>query len=101
MAAAAKKTAPKTAVRAAETEQEADGPQLPVEIEHGGYTYAIPVGLDAPLELLEAESDIEAIRAVVGEDQWKTYRDSKPTLRDFREFSQKVLEASGVDDMGN
>ncbi|MFG3176585.1 hypothetical protein ACGFZC_16175 [[Kitasatospora] papulosa] len=106
MAAAKNKTtAPAEEVAVVETEvpdadtelgaAEAEATGNPVSVEHGGKTYFLPSPLDYPVDVVFAENDFEAVRLVLGEDQWQEYRKSKPTIRDFQEFNAKVNAASG------
>ncbi|MFB8199392.1 hypothetical protein [Kitasatospora purpeofusca] len=90
MAAAAKKTAaPKTAASAAK----AEATETPTTFEHAGVTFVVPAPLDMPLELLEASSEVEAVRLIVGEDSWAEYRATKPTIRDFQALADLVSQA--------
>ncbi|MFE9455982.1 hypothetical protein OH797_31880 [Streptomyces anulatus] len=90
MPAAAKKTAaPKTAAAAAEAKKGF------VTFEHVGLTFEIPGDPDRmPLELLEAEDELEAVKIVLGAEQWAEFKSARPTIGDFRELSRKVNEAS-------
>ncbi|MFF3416819.1 hypothetical protein ACFYW9_19280 [Streptomyces sp. NPDC002698] len=74
-------------------EAEASGKR--VEVEHNGKTYFVPAPLDYPVDVVFAENDFEAIRLVLGEEQWQEYRKSRPTIRDFQEFNAKINEATG------
>lgn len=90
-AAAAKKTAtPKPAPAAA---AEAEALEQPTTFEHAGVTFTVPHPLDLPLELLEAEDELEAVRLVVGDESWAAYRATKPTIRDFQALTEKVNTA--------
>ncbi|MFF4557166.1 hypothetical protein [Streptomyces sp. NPDC001422] len=64
-------------------------------VEHNGKNYSIPAAMEFPLEVVLAENEIEALAIILGHDQWETYRNTKPTIRDFQEFSDKVNRASG------
>ncbi|MVO87423.1 hypothetical protein GPA10_22330 [Streptomyces sp. p1417] len=66
-----------------------------VTVHHNGTTYHLPSPLDYPVDVVFAESDFEAVRIVLGEDQWQEYRKAKPTIRDFQEFNEKINEATG------
>ncbi|MFI5865849.1 hypothetical protein [Streptomyces sp. NPDC051546] len=74
----------------------------PVTFEHAGITFEVPHPLDFPLEVLETDDEFEACRLIVGEDQWAAYKETRPTIRDFGVFAQKLSEAQGRDtDSGN
>ncbi|MEU8948780.1 hypothetical protein [Streptomyces sp. NPDC048489] len=100
---AAKKTA---AVKPAEIEPEetaadelaaveAEATDTRTVVEHNGKSYSIPSAMEFPLEVILAENEIEALAIILGEGQWETYRSTRPTIRDFQEFSEKVNRASG------
>ncbi|MGW5773108.1 hypothetical protein ACWEVY_28650 [Streptomyces longwoodensis] len=74
-------------------EAEANG--VVVEVEHNGRTYTLPSPLDYPVDVVFAENDFEAVRIVLGEAQWQEYRKSKPTIRDFQLFNEKINKAAG------
>ncbi|MBD0739838.1 hypothetical protein [Streptomyces sp. CBMA29] len=87
----AKKTA--AAKPAAAVAAEAEATEQPTVFEHRGITFTVPHPLDLPLELLEAEDELEAVRLVVGEESWTAYRATKPTIRDFQALTEKVNTA--------
>jgi hypothetical protein len=66
-----------------------------IEIEHNGRTYKLPSPMDYPVDVVFAENDFEAVRIVIGEEQWQEYRKSKPTIRDFQLFNEKISKATG------
>ncbi|MEV5883092.1 hypothetical protein AB0L74_10295 [Streptomyces sp. NPDC052020] len=74
---------------------EAEAAEAPVKVEHNGKTYTLPAPLDYPVDVVFAENDFEAVRTILGEAQWQTYRSTKPTIRDFREFNEKINTAAG------
>lgn len=104
MTAAKKKTAPAEEV-VVETElpdadaelgaAEAEAKGDEVTVEHGGKTYVLPSPLDYPVDVVFADNDFEAVRIVLGEEQWQEYRKSRPTIRDFQELNAKINLASG------
>ncbi|MFJ9771818.1 hypothetical protein ACIRVF_11290 [Kitasatospora sp. NPDC101157] len=87
MAVAKKTAAPKTAAAKAEATDE------PTTFEHAGITFSVPAPLDMPLEILEAESEVEAVRLIVGEETWAAYRATRPTIRDFQALADRVNQA--------
>jgi len=109
MATARKTTAPKTvnaAKKAEAVHDEEKGEDKSPEMatfEYKGYTYSVPADpLDVPMEVAFAESEFEVIEAIVGPDQWVEFRKTRPTIREFGEFSELVLKASGQgSDEGN
>ncbi|MFB7782067.1 hypothetical protein ACFC1D_05065 [Streptomyces vinaceus] len=95
---APKKTATKKAAAAKSEALE----ESPVTFDHAGITFEVPHPLDFPLEVLETDDEFEACRLIVGEDQWAAYKATRPTIRDFGVFAQKLSEAQGRDtDTGN
>lgn len=105
MPAAARKTAvPKTVNAAKEAEAthaEDQGPKVNT-FEYEGTTYEVPADpLDLPLEVGLAESEFEIIQEIIGPDQWVEFRKTRPTIRKFQEFSEKVLTACGYGEPGN
>jgi hypothetical protein len=66
-----------------------------IEVEHNGRSYVLPAPLDYPVDVVFAENDFEAVRIVLGEEQWQAYRSSKPTIRDFQLLNEKINEATG------
>lgn len=75
--------------------------EVPVEVEYKGITYIVPPALDLPVELLEADGELDVIRLIIGDEKYQEFRDSKPTLRDLKELGEKLSEAAGFGDMGN
>jgi hypothetical protein len=65
------------------------------EVEHNGKTYTVPSPMDYPVDVVFAENDFEAVRIVLGEEQWQKYRATKPTIRDFQTFNEKINKATG------
>ena len=53
------------------------------------------------MEVALAESEFDVIEAIVGPDQWVTFRATRPTIRDFSNFSDLVVKAAGYNDPGN
>ncbi|MFF1450169.1 hypothetical protein ACFVYF_18820 [Streptomyces sp. NPDC058274] len=76
---------------AAEAEATADV----IEVEHNGKTYTLPSPMDYPVDVVFAENDFEAVRIVLGEEQWQEYRKTRPTIRDFQDFNAKINKATG------
>jgi hypothetical protein len=66
-----------------------------IEVEHGGKTYTVPSPMDYPVDVVFAENDFEAARIILGEEQWQKYRATRPTIRDFQTFNEKINKASG------
>ncbi|MFE0773914.1 hypothetical protein [Streptomyces sp. NPDC058861] len=94
---AATKTPRKTAAaKKAEAAAEAG-----TAFEHRGLTFEVPHPLDLPVGLLECEDEVEAVRLIVGPEQWAAYKASGATIRDFQELSAKLSQAQGFDHSGN
>lgn len=82
-----------------------------VEIEQNGVTLSIPFGDNVPLEVIqvlvdqaatepqngaeEVAKEAEVTRALVGPVQWAAFMATRPTLRDYRELSEKIRGLSG------
>ncbi|MEU5166792.1 hypothetical protein [Streptomyces mutomycini] len=65
-------------------------------------SFTVPADpLDLPFEVAVAETEPEVIEAIVGPDQWTSFRKTRPTMRQFGEFSELVLNACGYGDAGN
>lgn len=108
MATARKTAASKTSLAAKQAEathdEKADGEATKINtFEYKGHTYAVPADpLDVPMEVVYADSEMEVIEAIVGPDQWVEFRKTRPSIRQFGEFSELVLKASGQgEDEGN
>lgn len=108
MATARKTAAPKTSLAAKQAEAVHDEKTEDTEpkfneFEYKGSTYKVPADpLDVPMEVAFAESEFEVISEIVGPDQWEVFRKTRPSIRQFGEFSELVLKASGQgDDEGN
>ncbi len=101
-------TAPKKAT-AVEARQAEAGDGFGV-IEQCGVKLRIPVGDNVPLEAIEAIgreadkpqsgteellSDVAVTKALIGPEQWGTFKAARPTLRDYRELSTKILGLTG------
>ncbi|MFJ3084364.1 hypothetical protein ACIPJG_32050 [Streptomyces halstedii] len=101
MTAARKTAAPKTTTDKAKEAETTEEPKLN-SFEYKGFTYSVPADpLDLPMEVGLAESEFDLIQEVVGADQWVEFRKSRPSIRQFGEFSELVLTACGYGDSGN
>ncbi|MEU0159023.1 hypothetical protein ABZ154_09325 [Streptomyces sp. NPDC006261] len=70
--------------------------------EYKGQTYSVPADpLDLPLEVGLAESEFEIVQEILGDEQWIEFRKTKPSIRNFGDFSEKLFEACGYGDAGN
>jgi len=97
---ARKTTAPKAATPPVK-EAEQTEPKTNT-FEYKGHTYTVPADpLDIPMEVGLAETEFEIIQAILGDDQWVEFRKTKPTIRQFGDFSELVLNACGYADAGN
>jgi hypothetical protein len=84
---------------AAARKAEADGFVI---VEQCGIELKIPVGAEAPLEVLilstqepSVERDLKITEEVLGAEQWAALRAAKPKIGDLNELSQKIREATG------
>ncbi len=82
-----------------------------VDIEQNGVTLSIPFGDSVPLEVIqvlvdqaatepqngaeEVVNEAAVTKALVGPDQWSAFMATRPTLRDYRELSEKIRGLSG------
>lgn len=73
------------------------------EFEYQGVTYKAPADpLDFPyFEVEEAETEGEVFQAILGVEQWATFRDTRPTVRQFKQFEELVSKAVGWGEEGN
>lgn len=70
--------------------------------EYKGTFFTVPSDpLDLPFEVALAETEPEVIEEIVGPDQWLAFRKTRPSMRQFGEFSELVLNACGYGDAGN
>ncbi|WJV49916.1 hypothetical protein [Streptomyces flavofungini] len=92
------KTAKKAAKKAVAAEAaKAEAIEGPVSFEHRGITFVLPHPLDMPIELLETDDEIEAVRLMLGDEQWQAYKATKPKVRDFGALVDAISEAQGGD----
>ncbi|WP_073782508.1 hypothetical protein [Streptomyces uncialis] len=96
----AAKTPRKTAA-AKKAEASVADASKPSTFDHRGITFEVPLPLDLPVGLLECEDEFEAIRLILGKEQWAAYKATGATIRDFQELATKVGEAQGFGDSGN
>ncbi|MFF5433419.1 hypothetical protein ACFY5K_25690 [Streptomyces griseofuscus] len=100
MTATARKTATKkSAVEAVAAEAK----NVPVTFEFKGLTFEVPTDpRQLPLEVLETDDELEATRLILGKNQWKAFREMKPTVGDFWDLVEAMSTARGREgDSGN
>ncbi|MGW0930701.1 hypothetical protein [Streptomyces sp. NPDC002644] len=94
-----------TAARKAEAEHTEEEHEIVyASFEYRGTEYQVPSDpLDVPMEIVYADGEAEMIEIILGEEQWEKFMASRPTLRQFRTFSERALEAAGYggEDKGN
>lgn len=83
------------------TEPAPEIPEGPKSVEYGGVLYMVPAALDLPVELLEADGELDVIRLILGDDQYKVFRETKPTLRNLKELGEMLADAAGFGEAGN
>lgn len=69
------------------------------DIEFNGDTYAVPPAEDWDLDVLEAIDDqrlTHALKALLGEDQYKTFRASNKRVADLGKFFEVAGKAVGA-----
>ncbi|GCD99862.1 hypothetical protein [Embleya hyalina] len=101
MATAKPATPRKTAPRKTAAARKAEATKSTTSVEHAGVTYEIPAALDMPVGILEAQDEVEAIRLILGQDQWDAYKATGATIGDFSVFADKITAAAGQGDAGN
>ncbi|WP_370422498.1 hypothetical protein AB8O64_29820 [Streptomyces sp. QH1-20] len=88
-----------TTAKAAEAKAKA------TEFEFKGVTFVIPAPMDLSddvLDVIEEGGGERAIaRAIVGKEQWVTYKGLRCTIGEFNEFLDLVSEAAGFGESGN
>lgn len=89
------------AATAKTTAKKAEAENVETTFEYDGVTYTVPAPRDVDMDVLEAETEVEMIRLILGEKQWQNFRSVKRTVGDFREFADMVAESRGMDDAGN
>ncbi|MFE7113940.1 hypothetical protein ACFU99_00725 [Streptomyces sp. NPDC057654] len=87
------------------TAKKAEATDSPTEIEFQGLTLMVQAKKKLPLDLLEAIEDdrgeVQIIRAILGPDQWATFKTLNPTIEDFEDLATRVADAAGFGDSGN
>lgn len=83
---------------AAEVSEEAGELAETRTFEWKGVEFTAPGLLDMPLEVLELdESDdlnpVALVRLILGDEQWATFKATKPKVRDFHEFMSLLMGA--------
>ncbi len=82
----------KSAAKAEALEQE-------LNVKYKGEAYTVPPANKWDLDAMEAYEDgrpISCIRAVLGPEQWSTFKAGKPDVDDFNDFVKVLFEASGT-----
>ncbi|MFI6684975.1 hypothetical protein [Streptomyces sp. NPDC050485] len=94
--AAAKKN---TVAKAAEAKAE------PTKFDFKGEMFVIPAPMDLSddvLDVIEDGGGERAIaRAIIGQEQWATYKGLRCTIGEFNDFLDLVSEAAGFGESGN
>lgn len=79
---------------------EAQGELVTVDFRDAVFT--LPANaLDTSVDLLEAETELGIVKAILGDEQYATWRAMKPTLRELQEFSNRIAEVGGFGELGN
>jgi hypothetical protein len=85
--------------RAAATRNKPAKPSGEVTVSWRGTTFVLPSADDFPLDALEAEEagrHLTALRLILGDDQYATWRAEARTARDAEEFSAVVMGELGA-----
>ncbi|MFD5697841.1 hypothetical protein [Streptomyces lasiicapitis] len=87
------------------TAKSAEAKAKSTEFEFKGETFVIPAPMDLSddvLDVIEEGGGERAIaRAIVGQEQWATYKGLRCTIGQFNDFLDLVSEAAGFGDSGN
>jgi hypothetical protein len=82
---------------------EAEGAEE-VTIEYGGRSYVMPASLDeADGDVIDALDDQHVsyvLQALLGKDQWKAFKKTKPKVRDYNDLFSVYAEQIGLDTTG-
>ncbi|WP_423487991.1 hypothetical protein [Mycobacteroides sp. PCS013] len=82
---------------------EAEGVET-IVVEYGGQSYTVPASNDDfPMLFTEAilrGNPIDALRVLLGGEQWVRYLGTEPTNKQFEEFSNVIAKATGMDSLG-
>ncbi|AYG79997.1 hypothetical protein DWB77_02117 [Streptomyces hundungensis] len=93
------------AAKTTTTAKSAEAKATATEFEFKGATFVIPAPLDLSddvLDVIEDGGGERAIaRAIVGQEQWATYKGLRCTIGEFNDFLDLVSEAAGFGDAGN
>lgn len=72
-------------------------------IEYGGNSYTVPASFEEAdgglLEALRTGGDV-VVQALLGQEQFETFRKSKPKVKDYRAFQKLWMEAIGMENSG-
>lgn len=75
-----------------------------ITVEYGGHTYTVSATVDGwdfeTLELFEAGKSIAASKAILGEEQFATFKATKPTVRDFNALMETIAGRYGFENAG-
>ncbi len=86
---------PRANVEAAKAEVNGDS----IVFEYDGEQYVLPPALDWDVEVFEAGEDgkiVTAVRTLLGDKQWATYKSKKRTLGDTSELWSAALASLGA-----
>lgn len=79
---------------------EADIEVMPeISYEYKGFTYHVATYRKWDLDAMEAFEDnkaLSAVRALLGPEQWKVFKKTKPTVGDFEDFAEGLFEQTGA-----
>ncbi|MFD8527804.1 hypothetical protein ACFV0L_10390 [Streptosporangium canum] len=83
---------------------EAEATDVELTVEYGGESYQVPSPLDWPFDTLDHLSEgrmAPAIAGLLGEEQFATFKSTKPKVRDAVALMEQIAGASGVGELGN
>lgn len=71
-----------------------------IKFEFDGETYTVPPAKEWDLDVLEAYEDgmiAKCVRALLGAEQWSTFREKKRNVGDLNDLFEEIQTALGVE----
>ncbi|AYV29639.1 hypothetical protein EES41_23265 [Streptomyces sp. ADI95-16] len=94
-----------TAKKSTTAAKKAEAANTSTSFDFEGATFTVPSAKKLPFAVLEAieedRSEVAIIRAIVGPEQWVTFRNLATDIEGFEVFAEQVAAAAGFGDSGN